>query len=202
MSRFRHIAAGLTAGVAAVLALLFASAAPASAHDELASSSPAAGEALATAPDAIALQFTDDVLALGAVVVVADASGRDWAAGPPDIRGTDLTAALTAGMPAGTYEVQWRVVSSDGHPISGAIPFTVAAGPSPEVAPSATPTPAPPPTQTPTSTATASPTATSAPAAAGDGFALPVLLLVAGTALVALVVVVLLFLLRRSRRAR
>lgn len=36
--------------------------------------------------------------------------------------------ALDGELPAAGYVVEWRVVSSDGHPISGTIPFTVDGG--------------------------------------------------------------------------
>lgn len=121
MSRFRVIVAGMAV---AVVAMVFA-AAPASAHDELIASSPRAGESFATAPANVSLQFSDDVLSMGAVVVIADAAGVDWIAAEPVLNGTTVTAEVLPDMPVAGYELRWRVVSSDGHPISGIIPFTV-----------------------------------------------------------------------------
>lgn len=121
MFRLRAFAAGLT--VAAVVVLT--SVVPASAHDQLLSSSPTEGEKLPSAPVEISLSFSADVLQMGAEVVVADGDGTDWVATDPQIRAGAVTVLLKGGMPDAGYEVRWRVVSSDGHPISGVIPFTV-----------------------------------------------------------------------------
>lgn len=124
MSRIRVFAAGMLVAVVAVLA----SAAPASAHGQLVSSSPAAGERLTAAPEQVSLTFTDELLTLdgaGMTVLVIDVDGRDWVEGEPTVSGPTVTAQLAAGMPVAGYELRWQVVSSDGHPISGVIPFTV-----------------------------------------------------------------------------
>jgi copper resistance protein C len=60
--------------------------------------------------------------------------------GPAVVDGTTVTQALT-GEATGAIGVVWRVVSSDGHPVSGEYSFTVTA-PVPENTPSAEPTPA------------------------------------------------------------
>lgn len=124
MSPFRKIAVGVAAAVVVVLT----AAVPASAHDELLSSTPTADERLETAPTGLSLEFSADVMELGALIMVADASGKDWADGTPTVEGPSVTIPVTEGMPSGGYEVRWRVVSSDGHPISGVIPFTVGDG--------------------------------------------------------------------------
>ena len=61
------------------------------------------------------------------------------AAGDPVLDGTRLTQPL-AGSASGTVTVLWRVVSSDGHPVSGELSFTVGDG---SVAPNGTQTPLP-----------------------------------------------------------
>ena len=103
-------------------------AAPASAHDQLVASSPSAGEALTEAPAQVSLEFGAEVLTAGAMIVIADAQGTDWVAAAAVPQGTAVTADVRAGMPDGGYELRWRVVSADGHPISGIIPFTVGDG--------------------------------------------------------------------------
>jgi len=121
MLRSRAVVAGWA--VAAVVVLT--SVAPASAHDELLSSTPGEGERLPSAPDEITLTFSADVLDVGSDVIVADADGTDWVAADPSVASGTVTVPLAEGMPVSGYEVRWRVVSSDGHPISGVIPFTV-----------------------------------------------------------------------------
>jgi len=126
MSPFRRYAAGLA--LASVVVLTTAS--PASAHDQLVSSTPGAGEQLAVAPTSISMTFSGDLLALddtglGAVVLVVDDSDTNWATGKAEVIGNIVTAELKPGMPVAGYQVRWQVVSADGHPITGVVPFTV-----------------------------------------------------------------------------
>ncbi len=51
-------------------------------------------------------------------VVVTDAAGASLTDGDPTLDGTHLTQGL-AGNASGPVTVTWRVVSSDGHPVSG-----------------------------------------------------------------------------------
>lgn len=121
MPRSRPFLTGLVVAAVAMLA----TAAPAAAHDKLVSSDPSPDQALQEAPSMVELTFSAEVLDMGAAVVVADADGTDWVSGPPAIDGPTVTAALDPGMADAGYEIRWRVVSSDGHPISGVVPFTV-----------------------------------------------------------------------------
>ncbi|WP_247632834.1 copper resistance CopC family protein [Microbacterium galbinum] len=126
MSPARRFAVGMAVAAVAV----FATAVPASAHDSLVHSTPEAGESLATAPESITLTYSGELLVLGdstqgAVVLVIDESGRDWATGDVEVSGSTVTAAVEPGMPDAGYQVRWQVVSEDGHPISGIVPFTI-----------------------------------------------------------------------------
>ena len=137
-----------TAGTGALLALLVtAGATAATAHDELLDSSPGAGEHLDVAPTHVTLSFSDDILTIGPAVIVADTDGATWTAGDPTLDGSAVVVPLADDVPDGAYEVRWRVVSADGHPISGVIPFTIgdatAADPSPPTDPAAAAEPAP-----------------------------------------------------------
>ena len=123
MRLFRVVLAAAAASV-----LVFAGAAPAVAHDELISSSPQSGERLTAAPEQVELRFSGDVLTIGAAVIVVDASGHDWVTTEPEVVSGSVIAHLDAGMPEAGYEIRWRVVSADGHPISGLIPFTIGDG--------------------------------------------------------------------------
>lgn len=102
----------------------FALAPSASAHDELVSSTPLPGDELATAPESVDLVFSADILDLGAMVLVVDSTSTDHAIGTPELTGNTLTQPI-ADLDDGAYQVRWRVVSSDGHPIAGSIDFIV-----------------------------------------------------------------------------
>lgn len=132
-----RIAAVALVVIAAVSALLWV-AAPAQAHDRLIDSAPADGETLQVPPEEVVLRFSDDLLELGGAILVTDAEGRSWTEGDVVYDGAQARMALREGMPGGSYETRWRVVSGDGHPISGTIAFAVgdgADGPSPTASP-------------------------------------------------------------------
>ncbi|MFF5115087.1 copper resistance protein CopC [Streptosporangium sp. NPDC000509] len=122
----------------ALFVLLSTPFAPAAlAHDRLKSSSPAKG-AKVSAVERIKLEFSSRMrfptVALrtaGDVVIdIGKAKGA----------GDTVTSDVPEPLPAGKYVIAWRVVSSDGHPIEGEIPFTVTAPATPSAIPSRTPT--------------------------------------------------------------
>jgi methionine-rich copper-binding protein CopC len=124
---------------------LFAGVTPtaASAHDQVLSTTPASQQHLDTAPTEVSLVFSDAVLDLGAAVLVVDEDGTDWAEGAVRIDGSAVGQDLTGVLPDGHYQVRWRVVSADGHPISGTFDFGVGdvpAGTFAAATPSADPT--------------------------------------------------------------
>lgn len=113
------------AGTLVALALLAGSAGPAAAHAQLLDSTPGAGERFESAPDQVELVFNepvqlpDDALRL---FVVGDAEPRSLTGRAVDAR---VSAPLPSGLGAGGYVVAYRVISADGHPVSGTIAFTV-----------------------------------------------------------------------------
>ncbi len=117
--------AALAALFAALLAALLALGAPAQAHDTLLESDPADGATLETSPEAITLTFSADILEVSPLVRITDESGEQLAEITPSVDGPVATATLEEPLPAGTSTVQWRVVSSDGHPIEGTFEVTV-----------------------------------------------------------------------------
>ena len=118
----------LAAGVVVASVVVLATAVPASAHDELISSSPVVGEVMPAAPEVVSLVFSKEVLPMGAAVIVVDQAGHDWVAAEAVLNEVTVTAELEPGMPAAGYELRWRVVSSDGHPISGACQVVCVSG--------------------------------------------------------------------------
>ncbi len=137
-----------TSPVAAVLALLAALvlgtafASPALAHDSLKSSDPAKG-AKVESLDEVKLTFSAKVGF--PTVVVHTSDGTAYQDGKPVVDGPVVTQKVKGGLPAGGYVIAYRVVSSDGHPIEGEIPFTVVGSgkPSPSESPSESASPSP-----------------------------------------------------------
>lgn len=120
----------LLVGLLTVL-LLGIGAPPARAHDALVRSSPSAGAAVATAPSSVELELSGTPLPLGTEVLVLGPDGAVVSTGAAELQDRTVTQSLTAGLPAGSYTVQWRSTSSDGHPLTGTWDFTVAAGSTP-----------------------------------------------------------------------
>lgn len=110
------------------LSVGLASAPAASAHDQLVSSTPSTGERLSVAPSSVALKFTAPLLTLGHEIRVVDAASRNWVQGDAVLARETLTQPLAPDLPEGEYQVRWRVVSSDGHPINGSYSFLVGPG--------------------------------------------------------------------------
>ena len=115
------------------LALVVLGAAPASAHAELIDTDPAEGAVVETAPDTVTLTFNEPVRLTSQEIAVYDAAG-DEVGSSAGSSGAEVTVDLdgAADLPDGTYVVSWNVLSDDGHPISGALTFSVGA-PSPTV---------------------------------------------------------------------
>ncbi|SMX93579.1 MULTISPECIES: copper resistance protein CopC [unclassified Brevibacterium] len=116
----------LRLGFAALLvaALSVFAFAPASAHDQLVSSNPEDGSTVDQQPEWIEMTFSGEVQEVGSEVkVVID--GKNVSAGELAVDGKKLTVALPDNLKPGDYKVTWRVVSQDGHPISGDFDFTI-----------------------------------------------------------------------------
>ncbi|WP_214416367.1 copper resistance CopC family protein [Sphaerisporangium fuscum] len=143
--------------IAAVLGTAFA--APALAHTSLKSSDPAKG-ATVESLDSVTLTFTESVGF--PVVLVRDAAGKDHGDGKAKADGPKVTRKIAGTLPSGKYTIAWRVVSDDGHPVQGEIPFTVKAAA--ESAPVASEISSPMPTLSASLVATDPPAASTAPA--------------------------------------
>lgn len=117
----------LRMGFAAVLVAamsVFAFAPAASAHDQLVSSNPEDGAELDQQPEWLEMTFSGNIQEVGSeVTVVVD--GKDVSAGELTVEGKKLSVALPDDLKPGDYKVTWRVVSQDGHPISGDYSFTI-----------------------------------------------------------------------------
>jgi len=110
---------------AIALALLLAMPTAAQAHDTLLESDPTDGDVLETSPEELTFSFSANILDVSPVVRISDADGETVAEITPTIEGPVATAALPEPLAAGDYEIAWRVVSSDGHPIEGTFAITV-----------------------------------------------------------------------------
>ena len=92
------------------------------AHDQLIAGDPLSGNAIAKAPKKITLTFSGEIRQVAGgeanQIVVQDRDGNEFTYGDVTVKGTKVTRPLKP-MPAGTYDVQWSALSSDGHRIQG-----------------------------------------------------------------------------------
>ena len=140
-----------------LLLLLFVGGGVAQAHSELVSSSPADGQVLDAPPTEVTFTFNEDLLPDFVNFVATNADGDVTELVVSGLNGPTVVLAWPPQAPGGEWQIDYRVVSADGHPVDGSITFSyVAESPSPTPTPS---TPSPSPT---TSSATPEPAPTSA----------------------------------------
>ncbi|REE94725.1 copper resistance CopC family protein [Thermomonospora umbrina] len=142
-------AAAMVAALLTALVVVGVAAPSAQAHTALKESSPAK-DATVPSPSEIALTYTDEVML--PQVVLTDPRGQRRQGPKPTVTGTKVTLPIEGSLEPGTYTVAWRVVSADGHPVTGTYEFTVE-GTASTPAPASSEQQAPPVTETATPTA-------------------------------------------------
>ena len=155
-----HWSIALAVTTATVFVLSVVMAPTASAHADLQVSTPEDGESLEIAPEEIRLTFSEELFEELVEISILDAAGDLYSTieveqTPPP--GTDVIFPWPTQAPPGEYSIAYRVVSADGHPVTGTISFSYAA-----TAPEPTPSDSTPSTQSstpPPSPAASSPTA-------------------------------------------
>lgn len=166
---------------------------PASAHNVVVSTVPAAGATVTELPTEVVLNFEEAPLPGGTAIIVRDPAGNLVTASKAVIDGAMASVQLETLTVAGKYGVSYRSASDDGHTITGSFAFTVPESLIPNATPIETPTPTPTGSASASGAASGSPSATASPApeASGSGGgALPWLLgglavlVVAGVAVV------------------
>lgn len=189
----------LVAAVLLAALAVLASAPPAHAHDELLGSDPAAGATVDGLPAELRLTFSGVIAAAAGAseVQVTDAEGTSLTEGESTAQDNVLSQPLS-GEASGAVTVLWKVVSSDGHPISGEFSFTVAGAPEPTETASPAPTETTAPSETVEPTQTAEPTPPADESGSADVWPWIVLALLGLAAVAALVYV----LVSRGRRDR
>ncbi|MBP2324365.1 methionine-rich copper-binding protein CopC [Kibdelosporangium banguiense] len=141
--------------------VLLAGGVPALAHTALKSSTPAKGSSIASAPPEIVLTFSEPVQVEAGAITVTGPGGVQWTVGPASVAGAVVTAPATPAGPAGQYTINYRVISEDGDPVRGTVPFALTAAVPVATSTTSSPTAVTTTTTTPpTTTVTAPPPAT------------------------------------------
>jgi copper transport protein len=110
-----------------VLASVLSAAGPASAHAVLLRTDPSPQTTVKSPPEAVRLRFSEPVEVTFGAVRVFDVDGQRVDEGKIGTASGRRELVVPARLPGGTYTVTWRVVSTDGHRISGGFQFYVGA---------------------------------------------------------------------------
>jgi methionine-rich copper-binding protein CopC len=101
---------------------------PASAHAQLIDAEPKANQVLSSSPTQFKLTFSDTLINLGPTsnwLRVESAQG-ELVSADAILNGNQLSALPPQALKPGKYQLTWRVLSEDGHPVQGSYQFTVA----------------------------------------------------------------------------
>ena len=109
--------------------LITISALPAYAHTSLELSTPSDGQLIEFMPAEFSASFDEDLIEIEGEVVntleLESADGTKYVLSAATIAGPTVSATVEDGeYPAGDYLLKFRVVSADGHPVTGEIKFS------------------------------------------------------------------------------
>ncbi|MBH0236386.1 copper resistance CopC/CopD family protein [Methylobrevis albus] len=97
----------------------------AAAHAALTGTDPVDGAVLAAPPPRLALTFSEPVSPIALRLIGPD--GAATALDRYSLRDRTLEIAAPDGLADGTHVLSWRVISEDGHPVGGALVFSIGA---------------------------------------------------------------------------
>jgi copper resistance protein C len=95
----------------------------ASAHATRIATDPVDNAALAQGPQTVSATFNEKLQHQFAAMTVVGPDGNLWSSGDPKVDGAIVTVGVRPLGPAGTYTVNYRVTSADGHVVSGSWSF-------------------------------------------------------------------------------
>ena len=108
--------------------LLLATAPAANAHTSLVSSNPKSNAMLMESPKSISITFNEDLIKISgknvSKISLSNTIGNIKLGAITINKGT-ITAKLLKTLPVSKYKVTYRVISADGHPVSGSYNFWV-----------------------------------------------------------------------------
>lgn len=124
MIHFRNIVIFIAAFAILIISLPGAS----SAHAFIVKSNPSENQSLDKLPNKVSIEFDEIIQPTFYSLQVLDALGNQMNRGNGQINSGNakvLEADVSRDLPKGIYSIKWRVVSGDGHPVNGIIPFQI-----------------------------------------------------------------------------
>jgi hypothetical protein len=134
----RRLAAAACVGAMLWFATLLIATPVACAHAARLFTDPADNAALATGPQRVSATFNERLQTTFAAMTVVGPDGNVWSTGDPAVQGAVISIAVRALGPTGTYTVNYRVTSADGHVVSGSWSFRLTSPGTGSPGPSAT----------------------------------------------------------------
>ena len=116
----------LVASVTLILGLVIAAlagAGVASAHAVRVATDPVENAELSQAPQKVSATFNEKLQPQFAAMTVVGPDGNLWSTGDPHVDGAVISVGVMPLGPTGTYTVNYRVTSADGHVVSGSWSF-------------------------------------------------------------------------------
>jgi methionine-rich copper-binding protein CopC len=104
--------------------LLLSLTSAASAHAMLERAEPRVGNKVASPPGQVTLWFTQKLETAFSTITVTNAAGERVDTGKTRVNGNQMSVSIRAGG-AGTYRVNWQVLSVDTHRTDGSFTFQV-----------------------------------------------------------------------------
>jgi copper transport protein len=103
---------------------VFGGAVSASAHADVVRTTPIDGAVLDSAPRSLTLSFNSTLLDGMIEVAVSNSDGELVSGIVAESVGTDAIVLWPVDLPGDTYQVSYRIVSQDGHPVTGSLRFS------------------------------------------------------------------------------
>ncbi|MDI3313190.1 MAG: copper resistance protein CopC [Mycobacterium sp.] len=96
------------------------------AHAARVATDPPENATLTVGPTRVSATFNEDLHTTFAAMTVVGPDGNLWSTGQPRVQGATVSVGVRPLGPAGSYTVNYRVTSADGHVVSGSWSFRLA----------------------------------------------------------------------------
>ena len=106
-----------------LIVMAVAGAGAASAHATRVATDPVENAELSQAPQKVSATFNETLQPQFAAMTVVGPDGNLWSTGDPKVDGAVVSVGVRPLGPSGTYTVNYRVTSADGHVVSGSWSF-------------------------------------------------------------------------------
>jgi methionine-rich copper-binding protein CopC len=108
---------------ASLIVMAVAGAATASAHATRIATDPVENSELSQSPQKVSATFNEAMQPQFAAMTVVGPDGNLWSTGDPQVAGAVVSVGVRPLGPSGTYTVNYRATSADGHVVSGSWSF-------------------------------------------------------------------------------